>query len=195
MATDGITPCISSCGFITHDEQFLVFHTKVFNWMQHLNVKNMNDKNRNVFFMFFLKSLCNCFSLLGYGVSVVKKYFNTSLYIYSKAVCGPVCFHWSIIINHFAAPLSHQQGCQGGKPVIEHDNIPNVKSHGDISRGSSCLHCEYFVINELCDYNKISIWVRSWNCGCLVTCFCLIAKTGNKTATVSWPDPYTYIGN
>ena len=35
------------------------------------------------------------------------------------------------------------------------------------------------------------IWVRSRNCGCLVTWFCyqLIAKPGNKTATVSWPDP------
>ena len=36
------------------------------------------------------------------------------------------------------------------------------------------------------------IWVRSRNCGLLVTWFCsqLIAKPGNKTATVSWPDPY-----
>ena len=37
----------------------------------------------------------------------------------------------------------------------------------------------------------ILMWVRSRNCGCLVTWFCyrLIAKPGNKTATVSWPDP------
>ena len=36
------------------------------------------------------------------------------------------------------------------------------------------------------------IWVKWRNCGCLVTWFCyqLIAKPGNKTATVSWPDPY-----
>ena len=36
------------------------------------------------------------------------------------------------------------------------------------------------------------IWVRSRNCGCLVTWFCyqLIAKPGNKTAAVLWPDPY-----
>ena len=34
-------------------------------------------------------------------------------------------------------------------------------------------------------------WVRSWNCDGLVTWFCyqLIAKPGNKTATVSWPNP------
>ena len=38
----------------------------------------------------------------------------------------------------------------------------------------------------------IVIWVRSRNCGCLVTWFCyqLIAKPGNKTAAVSWPDLY-----
>ena len=35
------------------------------------------------------------------------------------------------------------------------------------------------------------IWVRSRNYGCFVTWFCyqLIAKPGNKTAAVSWPDP------
>ena len=37
-----------------------------------------------------------------------------------------------------------------------------------------------------------TIWVRSRMCGCLVTWFCyhLIAKPGNKTAAVPWPDPY-----
>ena len=39
----------------------------------------------------------------------------------------------------------------------------------------------------------ICIWVRSPNCSCLVIWFCyqLIAKPGNKTAEVSWPDSYT----
>ena len=38
----------------------------------------------------------------------------------------------------------------------------------------------------------LCIWVRSRNCGCLATWFCyqLIAKPGNKTAAVPWPDPY-----
>ena len=38
------------------------------------------------------------------------------------------------------------------------------------------------------------IWVKSQNCGCLVTWFCyqLLAKPGNKTATVSWADPYIH---
>ena len=38
----------------------------------------------------------------------------------------------------------------------------------------------------------VIIWVRSRNCGCLVTWFCyqLISKPGIKTAAVSWPDPY-----
>ena len=41
----------------------------------------------------------------------------------------------------------------------------------------------------------LGIWVRSRNCGCLVTWFCyqLIAKPGNKTAAASWPDPYTVL--
>ena len=36
------------------------------------------------------------------------------------------------------------------------------------------------------------IWVRSRRCGCHFTWFCyqMIAKPGNKTAAVSWPDPY-----
>ena len=38
---------------------------------------------------------------------------------------------------------------------------------------------------------SIGIWLRSRSCGCLVTLFCyqLIAKPGNKTAAVLWPDP------
>ena len=39
---------------------------------------------------------------------------------------------------------------------------------------------------------SINIRVRSRNCGCLVTWFCyqLIAKPGNKTAAVLWPDAH-----
>ena len=41
---------------------------------------------------------------------------------------------------------------------------------------------------------EIWIWIRSHDCGCLVAWFCyqLIARPGNKTATVSWPDPYIH---
>ena len=44
---------------------------------------------------------------------------------------------------------------------------------------------------ERCQERYRIIWVRSRNCGCLVTWFCyqLIAKPDNKTAAVSWPDP------
>ena len=49
--------------------------------------------------------------------------------------------------------------------------------------------------NENGDRWENGIWARSWNCGCLVTwlCYQLIAKPGNKTAPVPWPDPYIYI--
>ena len=57
-----------------------------------------------------------------------------------------------------------------------------------------CIHsykCTYICT---CTYTLTYIWVRSGNCGCLVTWFCyqLIAKPGIKTATVPWLDPYTY---
>ena len=52
---------------------------------------------------------------------------------------------------------------------------------------------------KICVRNDIDmcIWVKSRNCGCLVTWFCyqLIAKPGNKTALVSWPDPYVHVCN
>ena len=59
-----------------------------------------------------------------------------------------------------------------------------------ISTRSFELLCRY---GEHKTYLKLIIWVRSRNCGCLVTWFCyqLIAKPGNKTAAFSWPDPYT----
>ena len=49
------------------------------------------------------------------------------------------------------------------------------------------FHWEYWIY-------LLFIWVRSRNCGCLVTWFCyqLIAKPGNKTAAVLWPDPYEF---
>ena len=56
--------------------------------------------------------------------------------------------------------------------------------------------CHQFGAKPLSEPKKLSepmlIWVRLRNCGCLVTWFCyqLIAKPGNKTATVPWPEPY-----
>ena len=65
---------------------------------------------------------------------------------------------------------------------------PLYKDHLTI-KSTSQIGCQCGVGS----YERIVIWVRSRNCGCLVTWFCyqLIAKLGNKTATVSWPDPYT----
>ena len=50
-----------------------------------------------------------------------------------------------------------------------------------------------YLTTATCNKSRcVCIWVRSLNCGCLVTWFCyqLIAKPGNKTAAVSWPDPF-----
>ena len=59
-----------------------------------------------------------------------------------------------------------------------------------INKGVKCL---WNIAQNVLMKASYFIWVRSRNCGCLVTWFCyqLIAKLGKKTATVSWPDPYT----
>ena len=60
----------------------------------------------------------------------------------------------------------------------------NIKTNSHINENIiSCLACVFPC--------KSSNWVRSGRWGCLVNWFCdqLIAKPGNKTATVSWPDP------
>ena len=81
----------------------------------------------------------------------------------------------------------------------------NINFHTGKSRGQIHLQKVWLIeynhnIPELWNAHtywwfRIPIWVRSRNCGCLVTWFCyqLIAKPGNKTATVLWPDPYAKI--
>ena len=63
-----------------------------------------------------------------------------------------------------------------------------------LAHGSGCSQNSTSMTEIRIDLN---IWVRSRNCGCLVTWFCyqLIAKPGNKTAAVSWPDPYLFFHN
>ena len=78
------------------------------------------------------------------------------------------------------------------------DLVQNAKC---VMTSLSLLHiqCKEFweIIISLQLYEKMKccfIWVRSRNCGCLVAWFCyrLIAKPGNKTAAVLWPDPFDH---
>ena len=52
-----------------------------------------------------------------------------------------------------------------------------------------CVMCDISIVCWKC------IWVRSQNWGCLVTWFYyqLIAKPGDKTASVPWPDSYMHV--
>ena len=52
----------------------------------------------------------------------------------------------------------------------------------------------YLVAIEHTWVQTVCTCVRSRNCGCVVTWFCyqLIAKPGNKTAAVPWPDTYFF---
>ena len=55
---------------------------------------------------------------------------------------------------------------------------------------SNPIYADFFWGN----FEENCIWVKSRNCGCLVTWFCyqLIAKPGNKTAEVPWLDPFAF---
>ena len=105
----------------------------------------------------------------------------------------------------------------GHRPSLSHTSLPNndscdktrklglqVTSHPLLDQlftwlQSDAMSCNWKCWNQVYTPQSIydianSIWVRSWNCGCLVTRFCyqLTAKPGNKTAAVPWPDPYLY---
>ena len=62
--------------------------------------------------------------------------------------------------------------------------------HGLWAHKTCVMFCCKWIGNSI---EQIYKWVRSWNCDCPVTWFCyqLIAKPGNRTTTVPWPDPYT----
>ena len=53
------------------------------------------------------------------------------------------------------------------------------------------MHTSLYATIVICVF-QWKLQIRSRNCDCLVTrlCYQLIAKPGNKTAAVSWPDPY-----
>ena len=69
----------------------------------------------------------------------------------------------------------------------------SVHAYWSIWLCSQYDHCElqYYHDCTVVVFKKY-IWVRSRNRGSLVTWFCyqMIAKPGNKIATVSWPEPY-----
>ena len=75
------------------------------------------------------------------------------------------------------------------------DNFSWGLFYSDTSMQIVAVISDYTNIKVVITYPYLTsmvIWVRSWNCGCLVTWFCykLIAKPGNKTVAVPWPDPY-----
>ena len=88
----------------------------------------------------------------------------------------PLLTHWSYV---FLALTHLYVGWLEALQRLDDVCLPQIISNSKRSYSSYQLTC-------LC------IWVRSRNCGCLVTWFCyqLIAKPGNKTAVVSRPDPY-----
>ena len=84
----------------------------------------------------------------------------------------PLLTHWSYVF--LALTRLYGQKCASGKMFVT--GVPQPYK---------------FEIMQYVYRISHNIWVRSRNCGCLVTWFCyqLIAKPGNKTAADLWPDP------
>ena len=129
-------------------------------------------------------------------------------------LCRPVAIFGTIF-------LAHPHVCQGTTTHCVHQmkinwlqwldkwiSILNIHMHmwyvnktkattdndnNDNNSDNNCLYCKLQIKLRTTKYG--SGGVRSRNCGRLVTWFCyqLIAKPGNKTATVPCPDPYIYL--
>ena len=86
---------------------------------------------------------------------------------------------WSTWHHHMETFSALLAICAGNSPVTG-----VFPTQGPVTRS-------FDVFFDLRLNKRLSKWVRSRNCGCLVTWFCyqLIVKPGNKTAAVSWPDP------
>ena len=124
------------------------------------------------FVMEKLNSVLSCFGLINNGWS------------FRRLGSVQVTFHKNYKTD--TLPPHEKCGCQCVYRTLYSPNCNSCTSYS--KRYARSI---FTVFNQ---YARSSyIWVRSWNCGCLVTWFCyqLIAKPGNKTATVSWPDPYT----
>ena len=67
--------------------------------------------------------------------------------------------------------------------------LESPRGLGSVLLGCGCQEYKHVTYKY---FNHRKIWVRPRRCGCLVTWFCyqLIAKPGNKTAALPWPDPY-----
>ena len=124
----------------------------------------------NACWVYSVKTVYNVVSSLRYLTYFLRKMWGCMCWT------GPFKFRWSRRYIQNSSYYLHQIGSI---------NI------------SHCCHifpwlCVWSCCTIICCWFHIYIWVRSRNCGCLVTWFCyqLIAKPGNKTVAVSWPDPY-----
>ena len=107
-----------------------------------------------------------------------KKSYNKASYIILKHLLGfkPILTHCSMFRGQGQADIG---------PTV----VP-ILSY--INKNSALIDTFWTTLYQ---HSTLYLWVRSRNCGCLVNWFCyqLIAKPGNKTAAVSWPDQYIFL--
>ena len=116
-------------------------------------------------------------------------YVNKTVFILRR---GPDPYNW-----HHNSPSRVYQVWILQRAGLATTFLSEMAISRSTSNGSWCIGIKCEMSDTVCvilPWNIYTyIWVRSRDCGCLVTWFCyqLIAKPGNKTATVSWLYPYT----
>ena len=128
--------------------------------------------------------------------------FNIFIYTVTQNNLSGVCSWWSHSYGFTWWPwhlmMTLTPNSNSNKPLSGSEMILFTDAYAYRDHLCMCPANErrrYIVRSSLIGWahtqNDPCIWVRSWNCVCLVTWFCyqLIAKPGNKTVTVSWPWP------
>ena len=92
-------------------------------------------------------------------------------------------------------PVRARYVCLFLVPVLNKISVSCCHTEFIITSFTTMIYHEFMVSHWSFFVLCTTIWVRSRNCGCLVTWFCyqLMAKPGNKTAAVSCSDPYQFM--
>ena len=152
--------------FVIHTHTYICIYTYILNFKQ---------------WQFFMSKICICISIEDW-----QQFHLIEFRFFLQLNQIILRFTYEMLCCNFLDP-SHKAMTASGKYPQTHYFMTEIYRHAKTS-GTKQYTAGYgtCALWDLCN-----MWVRSQNCGCLVTWFCyqLIEKSGNKTTTVSWLDP------
>ena len=130
-----------------------------------------------------LSPTCHCYVTCNRCYDVISCFNCMYIYIYIYILDGEILCFTTLQLFSSGIILCMGSANERRRYSVTSPLIGWAHTQNDLCFMSQCVTDQSFLF---------SIWVTSQNCDCHVTWFCyqLIAKPGNKTATVSWPDPY-----